>query len=157
MASSSKHYAERKKARHKPVHSLRWHLDETLGKANPTDTDRKQDQRSCFGDRHGHLLIDEVITWVTTCVKIQSVYLKWVPTICGSGGHVLLKLLYVYVKELGFLAHVCCKKTYPTPVNKSNEDFTSFWSYWSTNKPTQGLFTCHFILLDIYYSLGPET
>lgn len=56
-------------------------------------------------------------TWVTTFVKTRSVYLQRVPTICGSGGHVLLKRLYVYVKELEFLAHVCwenlpnsCKK-----------------------------------------------
>ena len=53
-----------------------WHSDETPGKANPTDTDRKQDQWPFSGDRHFHLLIDEVTAWVTTFVKIWSVYLK---------------------------------------------------------------------------------
>lgn len=103
--------------------------------------------------RHTFSSLDWWGDYVTTSVKIQSVHLKWGPTICGSGGRVLLKLLYAYVKGLEFQF----QKTDPTPVSQSNKGFTSFRSYKSTGKPTQRLFTFPFMSLDIYYSLGTDT
>lgn len=79
--------------------------------------------------------------WVTTFAKIQSVHLEWVPTMCGLGGQVILKLLCFW--------HACAMKTSPAPVNTSKRDSISFRTHWGHPKDC---LTVLFLSLDIYYS-----